>query len=309
MSLPAQARLWLHALLLAPALAFPALAVSQGDGEVNPADIVQVRILSDQAHAVAGTTLTVGVEYKISRDWHIYWSNPGDTGMPTQVSFSINGSPAPKVRAQYPIPDSFLSPGDLLSFGYSDRVILLADIPVPADAEGDYVVSAQTRYLMCADRCIPGSAKVSLTLPVGIKPKESPQLSLIAEVRKTLPAASLPPGVEVKLGASGTSLEARWPASAGKILGLSSPKGKGGFMLYPDRVPGVNWRTVNVTDLQGGKLGVVADQGARAQVDFSIGDPEKDTGEPIRAVLAWSVIGADGKPGPVQGSTVIIPRR
>jgi DsbC/DsbD-like thiol-disulfide interchange protein len=297
---------WSVACLTAAALAFPGSASANPD--LDPSKIVEVRLVADQAGAVAGTTITVGVEYNIAPDWHIYWTNPGDTGMPTQLTFTIDGKEVPEIQAQYPIPDSFISPGDLLSFGYSGRVMLLADLPVPADAEGDYVIGISTRYLMCADRCIPGSAKASLTLPVLLERKNSADAGTIAAAREKLPQASLPEGVTVSLNAAGNAVEAVWPASAGTIVGKASPKGQGGFMLYPDRVPGLIYKTVQVAQSNGEKLGDKVTNGAKATAEFTVGDVARAAGQPIRAVLAWTPVDDSGKPGTTRAAVVMLPR-
>jgi DsbC/DsbD-like thiol-disulfide interchange protein len=297
---------WSVGCLTAVALTLPGSASANPD--LDPSKLVQVRLLADQAGAVAGTTITVGVEYTVTPGWHIYWSNPGDTGMPTQVTFSINGKEVPEIQAQYPIPDSFISPGDLVSFGYSGRVILLADLPVPPDAEGDYVIGISTRYLMCADRCIPGSAKASLTLPVLLQRKASADAEAIAAAREKLPSASLPAGVTVRLNEAGNAVEAVWPASAGAIVGNAGPKGKGGFMLYPDRVPGLIYKTVQVSQLNGEKLGEKVTSGAKATVEFTVGDRARAAGQPIRVVLAWTPLDDSGTPQTTRAAEVILPR-
>jgi thiol:disulfide interchange protein DsbD len=289
-------------MLVGPALAQPSGA------DIDPSKLVQVRLIADQTRAVAGTKITVGVEYTMAPDWHIYWTNPGDTGMPTSISFSINGSPAPTVEASFPTPHSFISPGDLVSFGYSDKAVVLAEVEVPKDAEGDYVVEAKTRYLMCADRCIPGSATVKLVLPVGLEPKASAEAALIAEAKKALPSATLPAGVSVKLADDGSALMAEWPASAGAVVGVAEKKGGDGFMLFPDRIPGILWRSVEVRDLAGAKPGAVAKDGLKVTIPFTVNEATKAAGKPIKAVLAWSPVGTDGKPGPVQAASISIAR-
>src|SRR5437016_12511754 len=42
----------------------------------------QVELLSHQASVPPGKKFLLGVHFVLERGWHIYWTNPGDSGQP-----------------------------------------------------------------------------------------------------------------------------------------------------------------------------------------------------------------------------------
>lgn len=97
------------------------------------------------------------VQYQVAPEWHIYWENSGDTGMPTTVQLDAPegvtlGEPV------WSVPHALERPGDLIDYAYEDRALLL--FPVTGDASA---LEGSTRYLVCrADTCIAG--KQALTV-------------------------------------------------------------------------------------------------------------------------------------------------
>ncbi|MBI2496085.1 MAG: hypothetical protein HYW10_05970, partial [Candidatus Omnitrophica bacterium] len=107
--------------------------------------------------------------------WHIYAQKPGDAGLPTIVSWSAPEG-ATVEPLPWPKPRQFLDPGDIRTFGYTGTVLLSSQL---AWASGNAAVAsipiqARVEWLACYDVCIPGSADVSLTLPVS---PDAPTLS------------------------------------------------------------------------------------------------------------------------------------
>ena len=97
-----------------------------------------VRTPHVEAELVAGSTaiepgkpLTVALRLKMAPGWHTYWRNPGDSGLPTQLSWKLPaGYTAGAI--QWPAPER-LPAGPLMNFGYEGEVLLLTDIGVTAD--------------------------------------------------------------------------------------------------------------------------------------------------------------------------------
>ena len=101
--------------------------------------------------AVARAEAVLAVDYKIAAGWHIYWKNPGDSGLPTRIE--IEGATAGPVV--YPAPEPFTSPGGLRSFGWKGRTTLF--VPLARDpGEGLRLTS---RHLACRESCIPGRSE------------------------------------------------------------------------------------------------------------------------------------------------------
>lgn len=138
------------------------------------ANFVKAEAMTSVESAKPGDTVSIGVQFSIDPDWHIYWKNPGESGFATEVAWKVEPAGLAEVGPTlYPAPISFTSPGDLVSFGYEDKVLLINKVKIPATAKiGDKITLAgEARWLMCSDRCIPGEAKVSVSITVAEETK------------------------------------------------------------------------------------------------------------------------------------------
>lgn len=170
--------------VLGAALALAVSAPAMAAGE----QLVQARLLSETSALKPGGTAWLAVELTMKPGWHTYWRNPGDAGQPTDIvwqvpeGYEVGGVlwPTPKpIRVEM-----------LTSYGYEDRVALLAPLVVPAAAKPGTTASvmAAVEWLACAKICIPGEAKVNLDLPIAadapIDPRTGPRF---AEARAEMP--------------------------------------------------------------------------------------------------------------------------
>lgn len=140
-----------------------------------PADLVKARLIADTTAVAPGQPFKVGVLLKITPGWHLYWINPGDGGVPTTVELKLpEGFTASAL--QYPTPSRFEDPGGLVSFGYSDSVMLVATITPPTTLASDNIaISAEANWLVCEKVCVPGDVKLQLALPVGPPAPNAPE--------------------------------------------------------------------------------------------------------------------------------------
>jgi len=123
--------------------------------------------VAEQTSIRPGTPFTVGVSLRMDPGWHVYWKNPGDSGLPTKVSWEL---PAGFTAGalQWPVPERFET-GGLVTYGYSGQVLLLAVITPPASLPVGQVVTvrANVDWLACTIECTPGKAAIGVSLPVG----------------------------------------------------------------------------------------------------------------------------------------------
>ncbi|MCF8147999.1 MAG: thioredoxin family protein [Sulfuritalea sp.] len=112
-------------------------------------------------------TLTLGLLLQHQPDWHTYWKNPGDSGLATELTWTLPkgmlaGEP------QWPTPTR-IRIGRLANFGYENTVLL----PVPVQVTSGFVASAQggnvtirlkAAWLVCRQECIPQEGEFALTL-------------------------------------------------------------------------------------------------------------------------------------------------
>ena len=98
--------------------------------------------------------------------WHTYWRNPGESGEPTAITWTLPpGFTAGEIIWPYPQRIQF---GELANYGFADEAFLRTDITVPAGLKpGDNVTfKGDVVWLVCKDICIPEKVSLDLTLPV-----------------------------------------------------------------------------------------------------------------------------------------------
>jgi thiol:disulfide interchange protein DsbD len=187
------------------------------DAVQSGADVVSVEMLTDHKAVAPGAVLTVGLRFEIEGDWHVYWRNPGDSGMPPRVDWRLpEGWKAGALM--WPLPKRFDQPGGIAGYGYGQSVVLLSRINVPADAsEGQSVeIGAEVEYLTCDDRrCVPGKATASRAVRVAAEAEPSPNQPRIDRWRAKLPDAkhldAAAKRVNVASGRPGvTSVTVKW---------------------------------------------------------------------------------------------------
>ncbi len=137
-----------------------------------------------------GRPFTVALRLVHKPHWHSYWINPG-TGLPTTLKWSLPaGWSAGEI--QWPAPMVLTdSRGTVIGNGYDGDLLLPVTITPPADLKADATaeIAAAAEWLMCLEECVPGSAKLSLTLPVSAAP---PQPDPVFGARIRMVLAQLP---------------------------------------------------------------------------------------------------------------------
>ncbi len=146
-----------------------------------------LELVSERAGLVPGKTNTVAIRFELEEGWHTYWANPGDTGLPTEITWEL----PPGIEAgglQWPAPH-WIEYFDLVSYGYEEEVLLLVDLEVDETLTmGQSVdLAAEVNFLVCKEACIPGSANLKLTLPVAQAPPPSHWKSAFEATRSQLP--------------------------------------------------------------------------------------------------------------------------
>ena len=198
------------------AIAAPANAVATS----LPANPVVARLVPEARSVAPGGTLWVDLHLEIIPGWHIYWRNPGDSGLPTEIAWTLPaGFSAGEIA--WPTPKRFVL-GTIGNYGYSGSADLLVPIAAPATLKpgGTAHLAANASWLVCSDICIPGEAKLVLDLPVGAGPA-SPDPSVAAlftAAREHLPK---PAGFATSFAVSGQDLRVSIPEVA--LAGIDKP--------------------------------------------------------------------------------------
>ena len=145
-------------LLLAPLLG----AMAQTEVRTEQ---LRAELLAHAPEGVApGKPLWLGLLLEHAPHWHTYWKNPGDSGLPTKLQWSV----PPGVdlgEIEWPVPQR-LPVGPLMNFGYEGRVLLPVKVQVPAGFDAASLsVQLQADWLVCKEVCLPQTGRFSLQLP------------------------------------------------------------------------------------------------------------------------------------------------
>jgi DsbC/DsbD-like thiol-disulfide interchange protein len=146
------------------------IALRSAPAATPPANLVHAELIADVAAVEPGKAFTVGLLLHIEPGWHVYWSNPGDTGLPTTLKLTLPAGFALS-ELHYPIPEKFVQPGDIVAYGYDKEVLLTANVVPPKEvaSQPSLDISGQARWLVCSDVCVAGKAALDLKLAVGAK--------------------------------------------------------------------------------------------------------------------------------------------
>ena len=171
------ARLWhlLCAVLALLALHGTALAqfakpAGAAGGAVVQTEQVRAELLAFAPDGIAaGKTVWVGLQLAHQPQWHTYWKNAGDSGLPTRLEWSLPAGVSAGAIA-WPTPQK-INIGSLSNFGYEGTVLL----PVPLTIDKTYKptpladsleVKLAASWLVCKQECVPQDGSFVLNIPL-----------------------------------------------------------------------------------------------------------------------------------------------
>jgi thiol:disulfide interchange protein DsbD len=88
---------------------------------------VRVELLSEVAAITPGETFWLALRQEIASGWHTYWMNPGDSGEPPRIEWTLpSGFTAGDFA--WPPPER-IAVGPAMTYGYSKHVVLRCPSP------------------------------------------------------------------------------------------------------------------------------------------------------------------------------------
>ncbi|WP_298825555.1 protein-disulfide reductase DsbD [uncultured Piscinibacter sp.] len=144
------------------ALTLPSWALPRA---VVSTEQVRAELVAHAPQGIApGQTVWLGLAIDHAPHWHTYWKNPGDSGLPTTLQWTLpEGFKAGDI--EWPTP-SRLPIGPLVNYGYEGRLVLPVRVQVPTDFAADNLpVKLRADWLVCKDVCIPESGEFALDIP------------------------------------------------------------------------------------------------------------------------------------------------
>jgi len=166
--------------------------IARAETDRAPSRKVDGRLVSESVSVRPGSRFWVGLHQKIAPGWHTYWRNPGDSGQPTSIAWTLPaGFRAGEIMWPHP---TRIPVGSAMSYGYEGEVLLLVEITAPADVPPGSAVTlgANASWLVCEKICIPEDARLDLRLPVvsGEPAIDRDWAVAFARARRQLPSPS-----------------------------------------------------------------------------------------------------------------------
>ena len=178
----------LAAALLAAALLGPGVRPAGGLAsawEENPHS--SVRLITPYLTAPRDGTVWLGLHFRLTPEWHVYWKNSGDAGFPPAIDAEATAELG-DVELLWPAPERYELPGDLVAFGYEDEVVYPVRAKMAAGAADRVEIALDLDYLVCRIDCVPYRYTLTLEQPVAGDAKPDPDLApLVERWRERLP--------------------------------------------------------------------------------------------------------------------------
>jgi thiol:disulfide interchange protein DsbD len=130
------------------------------------ADHTTVEFIAESATIVPGQSFDVAIRFEMEPRWHIYWKNPGASGLPLEITWDLpEGIEAGAM--EWPAPQQILL-GGLVNYGFEGTATFIVPMRASETLEVGETLSLKANlfWLICKEVCLPGEAEVALSLPV-----------------------------------------------------------------------------------------------------------------------------------------------
>jgi len=126
---------------------------------------VSTNLVADLSGFNTQNSFALGVLFKIKPGWHIYWQNPGDSGLPTRINFDLPVN-FKQGETIWPVPKSIERSGNIIDYGYENEVLLWKIIKLPDgySAQNKIPVKANINWVSCKEVCKPGNSTLEIEI-------------------------------------------------------------------------------------------------------------------------------------------------
>ncbi len=152
---------------------------------------VKAVLLPESKSIKPGKEFLLGVSFEIEPQWHIYYKDAGEAGMPTSIEWKL--PPGFKHGdLLWQTPHKFVDAG-ITTYGYKDKTIIATRVTPPADLKigAPLKIEANLKWLSCKEICLPGKATVTLDLPVSADEPDKANAAAFAGIGFDKPVTSL----------------------------------------------------------------------------------------------------------------------
>jgi thiol:disulfide interchange protein len=125
-------------------------------------------VTATQDDKITPNTVWVGLQLAHQPQWHTYWKNSGDSGLPTQLTWTLPvGVLAGDIA--WPAPQK-IRIGSLVNYGYEGTVLLAVPLTItpafkPSLLNSNLDIQLKAQWLICKQECIPEEGEFALSIP------------------------------------------------------------------------------------------------------------------------------------------------
>jgi thiol:disulfide interchange protein/DsbC/DsbD-like thiol-disulfide interchange protein len=243
---------------------------------------VSASLIAGQDNLEAGRPLWIALRLDIEEGWHVYWRNPGESGLPTQLELELPpGFSSGDVV--FPAPRLYET-GGVVSYGLEGRPLILVRITPPdsSPSVSPLLIRGRASWLACKEECVPGQAKLSLELgpPGAAVAPDAEAASAIREALEEIPERADEGTLSARVESGKVKLELGYPTEA-KV-------GSARFFAFESGLlPSAEARILSAAD---GSIRL--DLGSLAKGDAEKGDTGRQLPDRLRGYLALDSGGA-----------------
>ena len=172
---------------------------------------VVLTLVSERTAVEPGRPLRLAIRLTVEAGWHVYWRNPGESGVATVVRWTL--PPGFSVEPlEWPVPEVFDIAGIRTHVHHGD-LALGTTLRVPArPAASPLQIVADVQYGVCKDACYPGGARLILDLPWGTGARDPRWAALERLIESRRPRSPSPFRLEARLRDTTVILTVHAPA-------------------------------------------------------------------------------------------------
>lgn len=154
----------------------------------NLDELVDVSIYSNVKQIQIGSDFYIAIKLKVADKWHIYWKNPGDSGLPTEVKWTLPKGVEKVGDIIWQVPER-IEWSDLVVFGLEHDVYLVQKFKTSRVVDLKSIdIKADVNWLVCKEKCIPQKGSANIKIAVGDMFEKSAQSKLIQDLLASAPS-------------------------------------------------------------------------------------------------------------------------
>ncbi len=147
-----------------------------------------VTLVTDTDTIGVGDPFRVGLRFRLTEGWHTYWKNPGDAGVPPELTLELPAG-ATVEPIDWPTPNR-VAEGTVMTYAHTGDLLLPVTVRLADSVAPGLTLRAHASWLVCKDICVPEEGDFTVVLPPG-QPMPNAQASLFADHDRAVPRPSL----------------------------------------------------------------------------------------------------------------------